>query len=385
MKKPRASLGLFEAFLIIEDPRAANASYPLIEVLFCVLVAICCGADSFVEAEEVANDRKSFIRRYVPLRRGVPSHNTMGLVFASIDPNQFAVAMARFIATITGRPRQDIINLDGKALRGVVGAANTRDPDAVAEQVQMLNAFSVVRRVVLAQLRSKHAVSEVEAAHDLLEMLELKHSVVTLDAAHMNQKALEIIAKRGGDAIITVKANNPRLVKDIEDAFREDKNPKVVTTSERKHGKTERRKYEFTPARGKSVTTKYKTVKMFARVTRDDVTHASKAQRGARDTYYVITFDDPEFAAECIRKRWSIENGLHYVLDVTFKEDSSRVRVKHAAENFSRARHLAFGLLSTKKAAKAVSFKSKRRKALIDDRFLASVLRLPFEVTTEMG
>src|SRR3982751_2520424 len=104
----------FGAFSIIDDPRAANASHPLGEVLFCVIVAVVCGADSFVAAEAVARERKAFIKRYVPLSRGVPSHNCMGKVFASIDPNQFVAAFADFMAQLSGKPARDIINVDGK-------------------------------------------------------------------------------------------------------------------------------------------------------------------------------------------------------------------------------------------------------------------------------
>jgi predicted transposase YbfD/YdcC len=367
---------IFDAFSIIDDPRAANASHPLIDVLFCLIVAVCCGADSFVAAELIANERKAFIKRYVRLRRGVPSHNTMGQVLGSIDPKQFVAAFADFMERLTGRPRKDIINLDGKSLRGVVGAANTRDPDAVSEQVHMLSAFSAVRRIVLAQIRSEQVANEVKPAHDLLQLIELKGSVVTLDAAHSNQKAFEIIAERGGDAVVAIKANTPKIVSDVARAFKTTK-PKLIRTEERTHGATETRTYEFVAAKGEHVEENFPSVKMFIRVTRDNVSHAAKQQRDDREMYYVATFDDIDLAAECVRKRWSIENGLHYVLDVTFKEDGSRIRTKNAAENFSRVRHIAFGLLSLKKTAKKLSFPMKRFKAAMDDRFLASLLRLP--------
>jgi predicted transposase YbfD/YdcC len=374
-QEQRLKGAIFECFSIIDDPRAANASYPLIEVLFCVIVALCCGADGFVQAEKIAKLRKPFIKKYVSLRGGVPSHDVMGKVFAAIDPEQFVVAFAMFMERLTGRRRADIINLDGKALRGVVGARRTRDPDAVAEQVQMVNAFSTMRRVVLGQVRSEQVASEVKAAQELLELLDLRGSVVTADAAHMNRETLEIIAQRGGNAVIAVKGNRAALVDEIEEAFRKSK-PTEVRTEERTHGTKETRIYEFVPASGKSAEKTYPTLTTFVRVTRENVSHAAKQQRDVREMYYVMTFPDVELGARCIRERWAIENGLHNVLDVAFREDHSRIRAKNAAENFSRARHIAFGLLSMKKEPK-LSFPLKRIRAAMDDRYLASVLRLP--------
>jgi predicted transposase YbfD/YdcC len=367
---------IFDAFSVIDDPRAANASHPLADVLFCVIVAVCCGADSFVAAELVANERKAFIKKYVPLRRGVPSHNCMGHVFGSIDPKQFLGAFADFMERLTGRPRKDIINIDGKSLRGVVGAANTRDPDAVAEQVQMINAFSAVRRIVLGQIRSAQVVSEVKGAQELLALLEINGCVVTADAAHTTQGTLGLIKERGGDAVVAVKANTPKLSSDIERAFKSGK-PVRITTTERTHGTTEVRHYDFVPASGEAVDGKYTTLKTFVRVTRENVVHAAKGQRDERETFYAASITNHERIAECIRKRWAIENQLHYVLDVTFNEDGSRIRANNAAENFSRIRHIAFGLLSVKKTTKKLSFPMKRLKAAMDDQFLASLLRLP--------
>lgn len=374
---------IYAAFSVIDDPRAANASHPLVDVLFCIIVAVACGADSLVAAEQIAIGRKAFIKRYVPLRRGVPSHNTMGLVLASIDPKQFAAALAVFMGHLAGRPRRDIINLDGKSLRGVVGAKNTRNPEAVAEQVHMVSAFSVLRQIVLGQVRSASVANEVEAAHELLKIIELKGATVTLDAAHTNRECLKIIDDRGGDVVVTVKGNTKKLQTEIEEAFRKQK-PRVITTTERTHGATETRTYEFVAASGDSVETTFKTLKTFVRVTRDNVSHASQQQREDAETYYATSLEDDERAASCIRSRWGIENQLHYVLDVTFNEDGCRVRAKNAAENFSRIRHIVLGLLKTKKTAKATSVPIKRLLTAMDDRYLASVLRLPV-VTTEMG
>ena len=373
MKRPLAE-SLYESFSIVDDPRAANAKYPISELLLCLIVGVVCGADGLVSAAKIAKMRRKFIARVVPLKHGVPSHDTMGDVLAAIDPDQFLVAFATFMEQLTGKPRKDIINLDGKSLKGVVGARRTTDPEAVLEQAHMVNAFSAIRRIVVGQLRSMNVANEVNAAQELLQVLDIKGATITLDAAHTNHKTLEIIAERGADAVVTVKANTRGLFRDIENAFRDGK-PVVKTTRERSHGTTETRTYEIVSARGDWLKNGFKTLKAFVRVSRDNVSHAAKQQREAAETYYAATFDDVDRLAECIRARWAIENSLHWVLDVTFNEDRSRIRTKNAAENFSRIRHLAFGLLSLKKKPQ-LSFALKRFQSAMDDRYLAGVLRV---------
>jgi len=217
--------------------------------------------------------------------------------------------------------------------------------------------------------------NEVRAAQELLEIVDVKGAVVTFDAAHTRQATLEVVERRGANAVVAVKGNSAALHADISEAFR-DATPTRVETKEKTHGTIETRLYEFVPASGDCVTNTFKTVKMFVRVTRDDVSHASR-QSNNREAHYAATFDDEERIAECIRKRWAIENNLHCVLDVTFDEDRSRIRTKNAAENFSRVRHLALNLLNMKKTPKKTSVAMKRVEAAMNDRFLASLLRLP--------
>lgn len=367
---------IFDCFSLIDDPRAANASHPLVDVLVCLIVAVCCGADGFVQAEEIAKQRKDFIKKYVPLRRGVPSHDTMAYVLSSIDPEEFLITFVMFMERLSGKPRRDIINLDGKSLRGVVGAKNYANPDAVKDHTHIVSAFSAVRGVVIGQMRSGKGVNEVHAAQELLQMIDVKGAVVTFDAAHTGVATLDIVAARKADAVFAVKGNSAALHADIVKAFGEGR-PKKLETAEKTHGTIETRLYEFLPASGEAVESRFKTLKTFVRVTRDDVSHASRARQQTSETYYAATLVNVERIAECIRKRWAIENNLHCVLDIAFDEDRSRIRKKHAAENFSRVRHIAFNLLHMKKTPRKLSVALKRIRAAMDDRFLTSLLHLP--------
>ena len=347
-------------------------------MLFCLIVGVVCGADGFVQAEAIARMKKPFIRKYVPLRRNtVPTHDTMARVLGDIDPEQFLNAFANFMSRLGSRPRSDIINLDGKTLRGVVGAAATKREGAVQNQAHMVSAFSSLRGLVLGQVKSKHVAHETAAAQELLQILDLKGAVVTMDAAHSNPVTMKIIDDRGDDYVVAVKGNAKFLQGAIVDEFLRGGPASDVTTSERTHGQIEHRMYEVIAA-SNAVAQRFPTVKSFIRVSREGVSHSGNEQQSDADRLYASSLpaEDAERIATCIRARWGIENSLHYVLDISFDEDRSRIRSKNAPENFSRVRHIALGLLGMVKGPK-LSFPVARITAGMDDRFLARVLKVP--------
>jgi predicted transposase YbfD/YdcC len=380
MKRPSPSLDgtIFEAFTLIDDPRSENAAHPMQTVLFCVIVAVLCGADGFVQAEEFANLRKDFIKKWVPLwRNKVPTHDTMARLFGSISPDQFVMAFATFMEGLTGRPRQDIINVDGKTLRGVVGASGRKGAAHVEDQAHIVAAFSTLRVLVLGQVRSSNVANEVVAARQLLQFIDIEGSVVTMDAAHTNEATLQLVNDRRGDFVVTVKGNVPELKAAIESAFT-DAAVTTIVTEEHTHGGIETRTYDVLPATAQ-VKAAWPMIQSIMCVTRNNVSHSGKKQRSTPDTLYASSLPPNRAAlfAKAVRDRWGIENKVNYVLDVTFNEDRSRIRVKHAPENFSRVRHIALSLLATMKTTRKLSMPLKRANAAVDDAFLARALRLP--------
>lgn len=374
MKAEPTLLGtIFESFVLLDDPRGGNTRHPIGNVVFCVLVGVICGADGFVQAEHVCRLKKAFIKKYTG--GDVPSHDTMARTLSLLDPHLFASAFITFMERLTGIRRKTLFNLDGKTLRGVVGtAAMKRDRSkAASQQAQIVSLFSSMRQVVVGQLRTAKSVSEAPAAQELLQLVDIEGAIVTADAMHMTYRTLEVIAERGADAVITVKANAPALDKAMRHTFRYGTPVATIVTREEERGHVAKRTYDFFRASP----TGYVGIETFVRVTRTNVSH-DKQQKKANVTKYASTLplEQSETIAKCIRGRWHIENRLHYILDVTFREDRSRIRVKYAAENFSRVRHLAFNMLSLAKTSKKLSFELKRMTAAIDDRFLARVLRL---------
>jgi predicted transposase YbfD/YdcC len=365
---------IFASFCTMDDPRASNRAHPLETVLFSVIVGVLCGGDGFVQAARIAAAKEKLIRRYVPTPNGIPTHDTMARVLGILDPAQFCKAFATFISLLTGHTAEDVINIDGKTLRGAVSkkaiAAATAE-----DQVHMVSALSAVRGVVLAQLRSAKVANEVVAAQELIEMLDVEGAVVTMDAAHTVAKTLTLIASRGADLVVGVKANAARLFAGVEAAFQT--SAESIEETEQGHGRIEYRKYEAVPASGISVEETFQTLRSFVRVTRQRI-HPTGPISEPRLSYYASSIPPENLAklAHCVRTRWAIENSLHYVLDVSFDEDNSRVRTKNAAENLSRIRHIVLSLLREDKT-ETVGLGTKRLVAGSDERYLARVLKLP--------
>lgn len=362
----------FSEFLVIDDPRATNRVHPLESVLFIVVVGVLCGGDGFVQIEAIANARRSFIEKYVALPAGIPTHDTLARVFQALDPTQFRDAFCGFIAKVTGQPKDDVIQIDGKTLRGALNRKHEQNAKA-EDQVHMVSAYSKARGVVLAQLRSSAVANENQAARDLLQLLDVTKSIVTMDAAHCQASTIDLAVARGADVVVGLKNNQRKLLQAVTELCESTAPSTVVETDEKSRGRHEVRKYAVFDARPATTGGKFAALRSAARVTRT-TTHADGTTTTS-SSFYMSTLQDPTVLARSIRDRWGIENSLHYCLDVAFDEDGCRVRVGNAAENLSRVRHLALSLLKLAGGA-SVGLATRRILAAADDEYLRGVLRL---------
>lgn len=374
-RKPTLRNSISVSFIAhLEDPRAPNRSHPLDTVIFCVLVGVLCGANGFVSAEVIAHNKRTFIERYVALPHGIPGHDTMARVFALLDTDKFADSFAFFMSRMTGDHINDVINIDGKTIRGALSAMgrieNTRE-----DQLHLVSAFSNLRGYVLAQLRSKAVANEIAAAQDLLRLLNIRGAVVTLDAAHNSFKTLAMIVERGAHFIVGVKANNGSLLKAAKRAFKGVEN--TIDETETGHGRVARRCYAIARADDDYVRKKGPTVRTFIRTERHAIKKVGAIGK-PRVTYYASSLELAEArrAADAIRLRWGIENKLHWVLDVTFDDDGRQVRIKAASENFARMAHVALNLLRAD-TSKKLSIANKRLTAATNDAYLEAVIGPP--------
>lgn len=374
-RKPTLQNSISVSFIAhLTDPRAPNRSHPLDAVIFCVLVGVLCGANGFVSAEVIAHNKRAFIERYVALPHGIPGHDTMARVFALLDTEKFADSFAFFMSRMTGDHVGDVINIDGKTIRGALTAMG-RAEGTREDQLHLVSAFSNLRGYVLAQLRSKAVANEIAAAQDLLRLLNIRGSIVTLDAAHNSFKTLAMIVERGAHFVVGVKANNESLLKAAKRAFKGREN--TIDETETAHGRVARRCYAIAAADDDYVRKKAPMVRSFIRTERHAIQKVGRIGK-PRVTYYASSLDGEKArqAAEAIRLRWGIENKLHWVLDVTFDDDGRQVRIKAASENFARMAHIALNLLRAD-ASKNLSIANKRLSAASNDAYLEVLIGPP--------
>lgn len=375
-RKPTLKNSIYVAFVThLDDPRARNRSHPLETVIFCVLVGVICGANGFVGAEVVAIRKRRFIERYVPLPHGIPGHDTMARVIGALDTDAFATAFAFFMSRLTGLNVDDIINIDGKTIRGSLSGL-ARAEQQREDQLHMVSAFSTMRGYVLGQLRSKAVANEIVAAQDLLRLLNIRGSTVTLDAAHNSYKTLHMIVERGAHAVVGVKANNGALLKAAKRAFAKGASTTIEAT-EQAHGRVEHRIYAIAAIDDDYVRKKVPILKTFIRTTRHAIKRDGPIGK-PRVTYYASTHEhtDAERIANAVRLRWGIENRMHWVLDVSFAEDKRQMYVAAASENFSRVTQISLNLFRAETTTR-MSVPNKRLSAATDDAYLEKIIGPP--------
>jgi predicted transposase YbfD/YdcC len=369
-----AGTSLLERFATLEDPRqTAKVLYPLPEILLLLLSATLAGADDCVEIELWGEEQLAFLRRLLPYRHGIPSHDTLTGVLAALDP---ALFKACFVSWVEGlrEAEPDLIAIDGKTSRRTHARGKGREP------LHLVSAWAARQRLVLGQEAVSGKSNEITAIPLLLERLALKGALVTIDAIGTQVEIARTILTRGGDYLLALKANRPATFKDVE-AFFADPPPDSIetcTTTDGDHGRIEVRRHAvchdvawlFSDRRypGEVV---FPGLAMIGMV-ESETLREGKTSRERR--YYLCSARlDVATFARAVRGHWGIENRLHWVLDVVFKDDLSRLRKGHAPENMAVVRHMATNLLH--RAKPTTSLKNRRKRAGWNTAYLESLIR----------
>jgi len=369
-----AGTSLLDHFAALDDPRqAAKVLYPLPEILLLLLSATLAGADDCVEIEFWGNEQLAFLRRFLPYRHGIPSHDTLGEVISALDPTLFK---ACFVSWVEGlrEAEPDLIAIDGKTSRRSHARSRSREP------LHLVSAWAARQRLVLGQEAVSGKSNEITAIPLLLERLALKGALVTIDAIGTQVEIARTILTRGGDYLLALKANRPATFKDVE-AFFADPPPDSIetcTTTDGDHGRIEVRRHAvchdvawlFSDRRypGEVV---FPGLAMIGMV-ESETLREGKTSRERR--YYLCSARlDAATFARAVRGHWGIENRLHWVLDVVFKDDLSRLRKGHAPENMAVVRHMATNLLH--RAKPTTSLKNRRKRAGWNTSYLESLIR----------
>lgn len=364
-------------FAEVPDPRTGNAKrHDLLEVLTMAVTASVCGAESCSDFADFAADREDLFREFLRLENGVPSHDTFSRVFRLLDPEAFGRCFGQFIDQL-GEAGEGVLSIDGKTLRRSFDRAAGRSPLAV------VTAFASASRCVIGQeaFRSADGDSEILAARALLRCLDLTGRLVTADAIHCQNETAQIILDRGGDYLLRLKNNRPALYEAVSTYFDVPEVRAALPTAETTdadHGRVEVRRawasHDTSWLRGHRKAAGDMVLlpglvclgMIEATVTRDGRTTTTRH-------YHVASRPlDPEAYLKAARAHWSIENGLHWVLDVTFDEDRDRSRKDNAPENLSILRKLALNML--KRARPDISIRRKRKRSGWSNDFARSVL-----------
>jgi predicted transposase YbfD/YdcC len=358
----------------LPDPRAANARHLLSDILAITLLAVLCGAEGWADIELYGRTKEKWLRTFLRLPHGIPSHDTFERVFAALDPSAFERCFRQWMAAVVQASGAKLIAIDGKTLRGSFDAA------AGQAALHLVSAFAHANRLVLGQLATEAKSNEITAIPQLLAWLDLHAAVVTIDAMGCQKAIAQAIVDGGGDYLLAVKDNQPTLHEEVRFLFEEALANRFANMAhahaqetDKGHGRVETRElwstWEVAWFQDRK---QWAGLRSFVCV---QSTRESGGQKTVERRYYISSLDgkDAAFLLRAIRGHWGIENGLHWCLDVTFREDHSRIRVGHAAQNFSRVRRMALNLLRSEKSQKA-GLPGKRLKCALDEQYLLTVL-----------
>ncbi len=374
MDQTTGSKALLDHLAALDDPRqAAKVLYPLPEIMLLLLCATLAGADDFVEIQLWGEQNLAFLRRLRPYEHGIPSHDTLGEVIRALDPELFKACFTSWAAGLrTDEP--DIVAVDGKTSRRTHARRRGREP------LHLVSAWASRQRLVLGQEAVADKSNEITAIPRLLERLELTGALVTIDAIGTQDAIAATILGRGGDYLLALKANRPATFADVA-AFFADPPPGMVETCETtdgEHGRIEIRRHTVCHDVGWLLSDRrYPDEVAFPGLAaigmvETEVERGGKSGRERR--YYLASAQlDAGTFARAVRGHWGIENRLHWVLDVVFRDDLARLRTGHGPQNMAVVKHMALNLLC--RAEPATSLKNRRKLAGWNLDYLDALIR----------
>ena len=360
-------------FAKLTDPRRREVSYPLINVVVIAVCAVICGADDFVAIAKFGRTKRDWLARFLDLRNGIPSHDRFNAILAALKPAEFEKCLLSWITALHEISDGQVIAVDGKTLRRSFDAASGK------AAIHMVSAWATANSISLGQVVVDAKSNEITAIPKLLQMLELLGALVTIDAMGCQTEIARQIVAADADYCLAVKGNQPTLHEGIADFFNEHLEDDFAgtpvrhyQTEEKGHGRQEARYYYLCP-----VPEDLPDRERWAGLKAIGIA-ISSTQRGEKDCtevrYYILSrYVAGRRFAEAVRGHWSIENRLHWQLDVTFQEDQCRIRQGHADANFSVLRRAALSLLKNEPTLK-VGIKNKRLTAGWDEAYLEKVL-----------
>ena len=364
-----------EHFARLSDPRVVGrVSHKLLDIITITVCAVICGANNWVEVAVYGQSKQQWLEQFLELPCGIPSHDTFARVFSLLSANAFQSSFAQWMQSLCKRSEGQVIALDGKRLR------RSYDKGSDKAAIHMVSAWAQANQVVLGQVKTDDKSNEITAIPQLLDLLDIRKCIVTIDAMGCQRSIAAKIKLGGGDYVLSLKGNHSQLHDDVIEYFDyahrrqfKDIDYDYYETLDSGHGRVEVRRY-------------WTIVTLDWLEQKDDWAGLSLIGQGQSERhigdqvsienrYYLGSLsNNAEQFAKAARGHWGIENTLHWSLDVTFREDDSRIRQGQAAENFAVVRHIALSLLKQERTTK-VGLAAKRFKAALNDDYLLKVLK----------
>jgi predicted transposase YbfD/YdcC len=370
-RKPSATL--IKHFAILPDPRIErHRRHKLSDILVIAVCAVLCGAESFPAIEDFGQARYEWLKQFLELPGGIPSHDTFNRVFRLLDPVQFQACFLSWMQAVAEVTRGEVIAIDGKTLR------RSFDKGTAKRAIHMVSAWATENGVVLGQRKVDAKSNEITAIPELLELLALQGCIVTIDAMGCQRAIAQQIVERRADYVLALKGNQPTVQQAVEQFFVTGPEANAHRTacdyyehSERGHGRVETRGYWITDELEAGLkTAAWPGLHSIGMV---EAVRTLAGETTVEQRFYLTSLkpDAQEFA-RAVRNHWGIENGLHWTLDVTFREDQSRLRKGHSPENFAVLRHITLNLLRQEPSTK--SMPRKRLACALDSDYLLQVV-----------
>lgn len=369
---------LLRHFEDLNDPRVERTKkHKLIDLVAIAICGVICGADNWVEIAYYGEVKEAWLRQFLELPNGIPSHDTFTDVFARIKGEEFQTCFMSWVQAISKLTEGQVVSVDGKALR------HSYDKASGKAAIWLVNAWASQNHLVLGQQKVDDKSNEITAIPLLLKLLALKGCIITIDAIGCQTDIAQTIVEQEADYVLSVKQNQPSLYEDIQELFKgaleahfHQTPHSYARTVDKGHGRVEVRRCwtlsdpEFLAyVRNKEAWANLQTVIMVQRER-----YLPKQNSSLETAYFIssLVTDATEFL-KIIRSHWSVENGLHWVLDMAFREDDSRLRTGYGDQNFAVLRQLALNLLRQDKSIK-LGVKGKRLKAGWDEGYLRHIL-----------
>ena len=360
---------LYQSFSNLSDPRINRRKlHNLLDIIILSILAVLCGAESYDSIALFGKENLAFLKQFLGLKNGIPSHDTINRVFQALNPYQFERCFISWTQSIKNEGVLDrVIAIDGKTCRG------SKDSFRHKSALHSVHAWSVEHQLCLAQLECTEKTNEITVIPEILDLLYIKGSIISIDAMGTQTAIAEKIVKNEGDYILAVKGNQGKLEEDVQFVCKVNRSLSDTCEIDKGHGRIETRRCQVfgTELIDDDIAKRWKNLKTVVKITS---TREFSGKIETQERFYISSLDAKNDFNKYIRSHWEVENKLHWVLDMVFREDEQRKRAKHAAANFAIVRKIVFNLL--RKDNGKESLRSKRLRAAWNKDFLIQLLKI---------